>query len=319
MGADNNPRHVAMTAVLLLVAAGWCGGCAGGGQEVGSNSRNRVDSGGVRESMTMDDLDLGENWIDDDASALAMGGSSGPTTSPGGARPTSRTTYWGIVLRTFSGDDHRSAAANMVRSAATIDPRLGQAHPHTTSKGSMVVYGIYESAESAAAQRDLEWIKGIEIRNRQVFPRAILSRINPDPGRRRFAEHELMSVRRRYPHVDPLYTLQVGVWGDFNSGMTLEAIRGRAERHVSALRSKGYESYVHHDDDKRLSMVTVGLFDRSAVDAQSGIFDPEVERLFRDFPAHLVNGEPLEEPLNARAPQLGTRTQAPKLVLVPRR
>jgi hypothetical protein len=64
-------------------------------------------------------------------------------------------------------------------------------------------------------------------------------------------------------------------------------------------------------------MVTVGLFDHTAYDAQSGIFAPEVELLIRKFPARLVNGEPLNEPVNPRFPEFGTRVQAPKLVLVP--
>ena len=75
---------------------------------------------------------------------------------------------------------------------------------------------------------------------------------------------------------------------------------------------------MHHDDDLRLSMVTVGLFDHTAVDAESGLFAPEVDALLRKFPAHLVNGEPLRELLDRRRPGLGTRVQAPRLVLVPR-
>ncbi|MCP3904146.1 MAG: hypothetical protein GY715_10985 [Planctomycetes bacterium] len=263
----------------------------------------------------MEDLDFGEDWMTANAEPRHAG--AGATSRPAAAGPSIRTSYWGIVLRTFSGDDHAASAANMVHSVPRLDPRLGQAHPHTTSRGSMVVFGVYDTAESPAAQRDLEWIKGIKIRERQVFPTAILSRINPGPGRRRYEPHELLSVRRMYPNVNPLYSLQVGVWGDFDSGMLLSRIQERAEAQVLELRSKGYEAFVHHDRDKRLSMVTVGLFDKSAVDAQSGIYSPEVERLFREFPAHLVNGEKLEEPINARAPQLGTRTQSPRLVLVP--
>jgi len=318
MSSHKNLLCAVITATLAISVSG----CAGGAPDSGSRSRKAGDSQGVREGMTMDDLDFGEDWLTARPEGRGLG--SGPTSRPGRginapAAPVTRSSYWGIVLRTFSGDNHVSAARNMVRNVATIDPRLGQAHPHTTSNGSMVVYGIYNSAESKTAQRDLKWVKNIKIGERQVFSRAILSRITPGGARRHYEAYELMSVRKRYANVHPLYTMQVGVWGDFDSGMTLQRIRARSIAHTQELRSKGYEAYVHHDDDKRLSMVTVGLFDNNAVDAQSGIYAPEVERLFRDFPHHLVNGQPLEEPVNARAPTLGTRTQAPRLVLVPKR
>jgi hypothetical protein len=65
-------------------------------------------------------------------------------------------------------------------------------------------------------------------------------------------------------------------------------------------------------------MVTVGLFDKTALDPQSGLYSYEVEQLLRRFPEHLVNGEPLMEPLDFKHPQLGTRLQKPRLVLVPK-
>ncbi|MHC5114325.1 MAG: hypothetical protein ACYTGP_07845 [Planctomycetota bacterium] len=314
MSSHKNTVCAAITAILALLGAG----CESGAPEGASASRKGRDDSSVRE-MTMDDLDFGEDWMtappDPDA---GVGTGVAATTQPAVAAPVRRTSYWGIVLRTFSGDNHRSAAANMVVNAATLDPRLARAHPHTTSNGSMVVYGVYESAESPRAQRDLKWIKDIKIRDRQVFSRAILSRITPGGTRRHYEPYELLSVRKRYANVNPLYTMQVGVWGVFDSEEAYARVQKRAVDHTQELRGKGYEAYVHHDEDKRLSMVTVGLFDKHAVDAQSGIYAPEVERLFRDFPTHLVNGQPLEEPVNARAPQLGTRTQKPRLVLVPK-
>ena len=51
-----------------------------------------------------------------------------------------------------------------------------------------------------------------------MFPRAILSRIDLRSARQALHPHSLHSVRRRYPSVDPLYTLEVAIWGDFESG-----------------------------------------------------------------------------------------------------
>ncbi len=95
-------------------------------------------------------------------------------------------------------------------------------------------------------------------------------------------------------------------------------IREHAESYTRKLRAQGFEAYFHHDDDRRLSMITVGLFDQTAIDAQSGLLSPPVEHLMRRFPQHLVNGEPLSEPVDRLRPRRGTRIQKPLLVLVPR-
>ena len=80
-----------------------------------------------------------------------------------------------------------------------------------------------------------------------------------------------------------------------------------------------HEAFVYHDDTQRLSMVTVGLFDHTAVDPQSGIHSPDVSAVLDEFPIHLVNGEPLKVPIDPRRPKLGSAPQSPKLVLVPRK
>ena len=99
---------------------------------------------------------------------------------------------------------------------------------------------------------------------------------------------------------------EIGFEERFASGLLADALRGQ-----------GYEAYFHHDEDRRLSMVTVGLFDKTAIDPESGIWAPEVKLLVRRFPARLVNGEPLREPVSRFQEDLGTRVQEPKLVLVP--
>ncbi|MDY7110263.1 MAG: hypothetical protein SYC29_16665 [Planctomycetota bacterium] len=230
-----------------------------------------------------------------------------------------RSFFWTILLGSYTDEGHENAAANMVRSCATIDARLGAARVHTTSKGSMVIYGAWDDPEAPAAQAALDWIKGIELRDRPVFPRAMLTRINLRHAQRQFEAGELMSVRLRYPRVDPLYTLQVAVWGDFGSGeLSLEEIRRRAEAYTRELRGRGHNAFFHHDDDQRLSMVTVGLFDHTAIDPESGLYSAEVERLLAAFPEHLVNGEPLYEPTAPGRAESRRRVQKPRLVLVPK-
>jgi hypothetical protein len=244
-----------------------------------------------------------------------------PTT--GGSRAadrSQRSTTWAIVLATFPTQNHAQAAATTVRELPRVDARLaGGAWVHTSTEGSMVVYGRYDSVQSEDAQRDLKWIKQIIINDRPAFPRAMLSRINLRPAAAGYDRLELMSARQRYPHVEPLYTLQVAVWGDFESGkLSLKQIQRRAEEYARALRAQGFEAYYHHDHDKRLSMVTVGLFDHTAIDQRTGLHSPDVDALLDKFPAHLVNGETLLEPIDGRRLERGTRVQKPMLVHVPK-
>ena len=200
-------------------------------------------------------------------------------------------------------------------------PQLAGARVHTTSSGSMVIYGTYESAQDPLAQRDKDTIKNIKIGNppRQAFPRAMLTRIRLQPIAGIRNPHDLMSLRQRHPNVDPLYTLQVAVWGDFDSGtLTLAQIHRKAEAYAAQLRAQGLEAYFHHDDDQQLSVVTIGAFDRRAIDPQTSFFSPEVEALIQRFPKHLVNGEPLMEKRVDRNRRHVEQPQTPRLVEVPK-
>lgn len=242
-------------------------------------------------------------------------GTRATATGPVSATPAA---HWTIVLATFSATGHQQAAARALGQLSTIDPQLAGARVHTTAKGSMAVYGAYESAESADAQRDLAWIKQITVDGRPAFPRAMLTRIRRTPSRGPTHPYDLTSARRRHPTVDPLYTLEVAIWSDFESGkLSREEIRRRAETHATELRGNGFEAYFFHDDDKRISSVTVGLFDRTAIDNRTMIYSPELTALMKQFPARLVNGEPLREPIDSQRPSRGTRVQQPSLVLVP--
>jgi hypothetical protein len=294
-------NKTALLALVIAIGAHLPAGCASAPAE--KNSSSLSDDGSGPASA----LDLGEDWA---AAATARDGEPGSIDR--------RSSFWTIVLGTYTGPNHEQAAANMVQSCTTLDPRLAAARVHTTSKGSMVIYGTFESPESPDAQQALEMVKSIERANRPVFARALLSRINPRYQRGEFRPNELMSVRQQYPNVDPLYTLQIAVWGDFGSGtMSLAEIRRRAEQQVRRLRAEGYDAYFHHDEDRKLSLVTIGLFDHRAIDPASSLYSPDVERLLRQFPEHLVNGEPLRVPIDPERPRAGTRIQKPQLVVVP--
>ena len=264
--------------------------------------------------------DWGDDWRGPDRARSGTGArpGSGRATAD---RPTQPTTFWTLVLQTFPHEGHRQAAATMVRELRMTIPQLTGARVHTTSSGSMVIYGTYESAEDPLAQRDKDTIKNIKIGNppRQAFPRAMLTRIRLQPIAGIRNPHDLMALRQRHPNVDPLYTLQVAVWGDFDSGtLTLAQIHRKAESYTAQLRAQGLEAYFYHDDDKQLSIVTIGAFDRRAIDPQTSFFSPEVEALIKRFPKHLVNGEPLLEKRVDRNRRQTAQPQTPRLVEVPK-
>ncbi len=229
-------------------------------------------------------------------------------------------TVWTIVLATFPSESGaRAAADNMMRQLQTLAPDLGELWVHSTGRGAMVVSGRYDGAGNPDAQAALHRIKAVQIQGQPAFARAMLTRVKVRPLGPGMHPFSLMSVRLRYPNLDPLYTLEVGIWGDFESGqLTIKQIHAEAEAQTRELRNRGFEAYFYHDDDKRLSVVSVGVFDHTAIDPRSGMYGPRLQSLMDKFPAHLVNGETLLEPIDGRDASRGTRVQRPMPVLIPK-
>jgi hypothetical protein len=249
--------------------------------------------------------------------------------------------FWTVVLATFTGEAHELRAAEARQRIILAASQLASARVRTTERGSMVSIGRFADPASPEARAELERVKSLRIQSgapagagtpgasgaspgprgggAPLFPAAMLGRVTPPVAPAALHPHSLMAARELHPGVNPLYSLQVAVWSDFESGrLSMDELRQRAEAEVRQLRARGFEAYFHHDPDRRMSMVTVGLFDRRAVDPRSGMYSDEVDRLLKQFPAHLVNGEVFNEPLDPRRPSRGTRVQTPKLVEVPR-
>jgi hypothetical protein len=244
------------------------------------------------------------------------GGSSGNAAAP--------TETWSLVLSTFSGDDHAQSAQNMLGSLRKIAPQAtDQARVHTTAKGSMVVYGNYTGRDDAAAIADEQRLKKVTYQNRPVFNRIILTRIDLRLTHGQLSPNDLLSARRKFPKVDPLYTLDVALWianEDPKAGkerLDYEQVKRRAEEQATALRAQGFEAYFYHDPANKRSIVTVGLFDRRAINPTSGLYSQQVSDLLKRFPQRLANGEPAFEFKNKFFPDQGTKPQSPVLVLVP--
>jgi len=288
--------------ILLLVAVALrlLAGCAGSGGK--DEPRAGPPLG--------DELGGDDSWIQPVFPISTTAGSE--SASAGG---------WAIVLRTYSRHQYLQRANAALLQMRSYSPLLADARIERTADGAAVVYGRYESAADAAAQRDLKQIKSITVNSSKIFERSYMTYLEP-PVKKPSSRYDLMVLRQKYPKVDPLYSLQVAAWSDFGSGkMTWDEVQSRAEKYCSELRNQGLDAYVHHNRASGISVVTVGEFDRTAIDAKSGIESSDLINLRRRFHEHLVNGEPLEEPIPGRYDRNGkvlTRTQRPRLVEVPK-
>lgn len=315
--ADKSPLTLLILTILAVIFTA-CGEVTKTkkGFESSGNSTVTQGSQNISARQQAKQQDWGENWrpIDQRVSNKRRG-KPNAAADPSGVEPT---TVWTVVLKTFTASNHQRAAATMAAQIAMVAPELSAVRVHTTKKGSKVVYGSFDKATDSDAQAALKLIKQTKIRDRIAFPMAMLGRLRTNISST-LHPHNLLSARRAHPRTNLLYTLQVAMWGDFESGkLTLKQIRSRAQAYTSKLRAQGYEAYFYHDDDKRLSMVTIGVFDHRVIDHQSGILSFEVQELLRKFPIHLVNGEVLDEPVDRHNMAKGKKAQRPHLVEIPK-
>ncbi|HMN96478.1 MAG TPA: hypothetical protein PKC43_08870 [Phycisphaerales bacterium] len=181
----------------------------------------------------------------------------------------------------------------------------------------MILWGQFPAIDDPAAQRELRRIQAYEYRGARPFAKAMLTR--PEPTKKPpTGPHDLRNLRRQRPEANPLYTLQVAVWADFDGTRSLEEIRRAAEGYTGQLRSRGLDAWFHHDDDLMMSVVTVGAFGADAYNPRSTLYSDEVDALIRQFPQQLVNGERLLIRDDPRNPRSSETPLGPLLVEVPR-
>ena len=225
---------------------------------------------------------------------------------------------WSLVLATFTDGNTVEAAQRMISETAKVAPDVQNLRVHPTSKGSMVVYGEYPGRDDAKAAEDRRWLKSIKYQNRPVFSSVMLAHLDLRPLQADLHPYDLHMARREHPKIKPLYTLDIAVWDDFDSGkLSYDEIRRSAERYARQLRNQGYEAYFYHDDVAKRSMVTVGLFDHRAINETSGLYTDMVIELASHFPQRLANGEPQFDYADRFRPEMGVKPLTPVLVLVP--
>jgi len=225
---------------------------------------------------------------------------------PGAAPDAPAGQRWGVVLATVSDEGHEKVAAVARDRFAATYPDLKDAYVRSTERGSVVMVGHFSGPADPAVKPFLERIKAISPDGKvQPFARVYLSRVQTSSDA--VGPYDLTRARRKFPNTHPLFTVQVAMWSDFDSNtITMDEVRNKADAYCKGLRARNVEAYVKHDEDKRLSIVTVGVFDSTAYDPRSTLFSPAVEKVFKQFPTMLVNGDELLQP-----PQKGTPAGAP--------
>ena len=238
--------------------------------------------------------------------------------APSASDAASRKGRWSVILATFSGSDHAAKAAAFRSQVVSQYPELRDAMVRRIGKGSAIVIGRFEAPDEPAAQAELKRVKAIERNKQKPFAGVMLMRTTSDDAGGPPKQWDLRSLRAKFPSVRPLFTLQVGAWSTFGEkGADYAKMRESAERYCAELRKKGHEAWFLHDEDTETSIVSVGHFDRRAYDPKSTLFAPEVQDAMRQFPANLVNGEPVLIPIDPRNPKGKTKPQPCRLVEVP--
>lgn len=322
MGSNKTPFPTLLLVIFTILQSGCAGSSGGPGGSRGD--RQSLGRGSVR-SRTGDitvgsgglaDLDLGEDWDRSTQRPIPNPSRSAPSGAGGNADMAEGN--WAIVLFTYSNQNHASLAQEAARRVRALGPDFLSVRTHPAKKGSIVIFGSYLDNEDPAVKTDLARLRSLANNGRRVFPKVMLTYVEPEQNLQSMSPFNLLMARRSYPNAQQLFTLDVAVWSTFdNPDLNYASLKKEAEAYCRELRAAGYEAYFHHNNAAKISNVTVGIFGSNAVNPRSGIYSPEVMQLLRSFPARLNNEQILLLPVDRFHPNRGTRPQAPALVEVP--
>lgn len=295
---------LAAPAALLLVATAIASLLACGPQKPASSGGSGLAAG--------DEL-LGPG------EAALLGAAGRPVGQRGAAASAARESgRWSVLLGTFTDEDHQARAEAFRRRVAGEFPQLSGAFISPRRGGSIVVFGRYSAPEDPAAQAALASIKAMGDPSNRPFPTAMLVRRSVGEAAGPPGPWDLRNLRSQFPRQRQLFTLEIAVWSTFGTReISPEQVRRSAEEYTLQLRARNLDAWYRHDLDTDTSSVTVGRFGSDAYDPRSTLYSPEVERLMRQFPVLLVNGEELLVASDRRRPDLNRRPLASRLVEVP--
>ncbi len=235
------------------------------------------------------------------------------TTSKSSAKEDRR---WGIILQTFSGEDHAQLAEAACVQLRRRYPLLAEAFVREKANGSVVMVGRFTGTDDPAAKPLVKEVQALTDGNDRPFARSFLTRV--DTARTgAMGAFDLRRARLANPTARTLYSVEVAVWSDFGSGeISVDEIRRKAEAFTAQLRAQGLPAFYNHDDDRRMSIVTIGIFGENAYNAKTTLYSDEVEAIKKRFPKLLVNGEDLLRPVRKGSKE--TTPETTLLVEVPR-
>jgi hypothetical protein len=256
----------------------------------------------------------GDEVVVDPATERLASGVASSTAGSGSAPLRKQEGRWSIVLATVSGSNHEVNAKAILQKVQQESPEVRNAFIRPTERGSAVWLGRFHESNSPAAKAALARVRAITKGGRAVFGTAFMSVLPDDSS---IGPLDLRRARLMHPGINPLYTFQIAAWGTFGGNqISWAAVQKEAARYAGELRRRGHQAWYYHDSLTELSVVTIGVFDRRAYDAQSTLFSPEVELLRRKFPRHLINGEEVMVELKSGDPR-SRIPQECRLVVVP--
>lgn len=248
------------------------------------------------------------------------GGEAAAPPQPGAGTEPANTSRqgWALVLGTSTAENHREQAQKFIDGWRDACPYTDM-WIESDERGSILRYGSYPAMDSKAAQADLTNLKHFVYNNARPFAGAYLSRIASSPSGR-LREYNLIQARRLFPREDTVYSLQIGVYEaekDTTTGnnTTTEEARRLAEQAVTQLRAQGEMAFYYHSPNR--SMVCIGAFPSSAVDAATGFYTPDVMALQRRYPHNALNGRTLNQKILTNSGKFREETQPSFLVRVP--
>lgn len=205
---------------------------------------------------------------------------------------------WSIVIVSFSIPEGASATDPQTRLQAEDALRrvretgLHEAYLERRGRRLVLAYGRYPGPEDAAAQRDLELVRGIEWRGGNPFAGAA---IVPPAGAviGDHPEYNLLTVKERFGEAAK-YTLMVANYSRLDrqqpSKRDLAQFRDSAEEATLVYRRGGEQAFYYHGPNS--SSVTMGVFGDEVLDADRG--SQLLDDLRRRHPHMLINGAGLK-------------------------
>lgn len=233
-----------------------------------------------------------------------------------GATKIARANRWSIVLATFRGEGQMEAARIALRRMQT-EGRLPEAYLERRGPATTIAYGGYSGPDDSQAQRDLKRIQQMEFNGLRPYWIAYLAPPYTGTIIGEHPEYNLLNAKARFGR-HALYTLQVGAYGredlEYPTEEELAESRRKAEEAAALLRQEGEAAFYYHG--RRLSMVTVGVFDSSDFDPEvPGMQSQRLRQARERHPYNLYNGQGVRTRVGGAAGEW--RMQPSTLVNIP--